>query len=117
MRLLSWLVPGVVLALFLGGTFFWFIRDHAAFQVLTVRVYGAEHVSQAELIQLAQIGHGTSLLRLNVESVRRRIMQHPWIREALVRRVYPNELEVIVYERRPAALLDSGHGYLIDSEG
>jgi cell division protein FtsQ len=117
MRLLCWLVPGVLVALCLGGAFLLFIRDHAAFQVVAVRVYGAEHVPQAELIQLAQIGHGTSLLRLNVEGVRRRIMQHPWIREALVRRVYPNELQIIVYERRPAALLDSGNGHLIDNQG
>ena len=68
---------------------------------MAVRVYGAERVAQAELIQLAQITRGTSLLRINVERVRRQIMQHPWIRDALVRRVYPNELEVIVYERRP----------------
>jgi cell division protein FtsQ len=117
MRLISWLAPSLGLAMLLGGGFFWFIRDHAAFHVVAVRVYGAEHVPQAELIQLAQIAGGTSLLRINVERVRTQIMQHPWIREALVRRVYPNELEVIVYERHPMAILESGNGYLIDGEG
>jgi cell division protein FtsQ len=117
MRLISWLAPGLVLAILLGGGLFWFIRDHAAFHVVAVRVYGAERVPHAELIQLAQITRGMSLLRINVERVRAQIMQHPWIREALVRRVYPNELEVIVYERRPTAILEHGNGYLIDGEG
>jgi cell division septal protein FtsQ len=117
MRLISWLAPGLVLAILLGGGLFWFIRDHAAFHVVAVRVYGAERVPHAELIQLAQITRGMSLLRINVERIRAQIMQHPWIREALVRRVYPNELEVIVYERRPTAILENGNGYLIDSEG
>jgi cell division protein FtsQ len=82
-----------------------------------VRVYGAERVPQQELISLAQITPGTSLFRIHVERVRMRIMQHPWIREALVRRLYPNELEVIVYERRPTAILESGTVYVIDNEG
>jgi cell division protein FtsQ len=117
MRLITWLAPSLVLVLVLGGGFYWFIRDHAAFRVVAVRVYGAEHVLQPELVQLTQITHGMSLLRINVEAVRARVIQHPWIREALVRRVYPNELEIIVYERRPYAILEGGSGYLIDGEG
>jgi cell division protein FtsQ len=101
----------------LAGGLFWFLRDHAVFHVTMVRVYGTERVPQQELIQLAQLTRETSLLRINVERVRARIMQHPWIRDALVRRMYPNELEVIVYERRPAAVLESGPGYVLDAEG
>jgi cell division protein FtsQ len=117
MRLLTWLLPGLGLVTVLGGGLFWFMRDHATFHIVAVRVYGAERVPQAELIELTQIAGGTSLLRTDVERIRTQIEQHPWIREALVRRVYPNELEVIVYERRPTATLESGKVYLIDSEG
>jgi cell division septal protein FtsQ len=117
LRLISWLVPSLMLVLLLGGGFFWFIRDHAAFHVAAVRVYGAERVPQADLIQLTQITGGTSLFRINVEHVRTQIMEHPWIREALVRRVYPNALEVIVHERRPTAVIEAGGGLLIDAEG
>jgi cell division septal protein FtsQ len=117
LRLISWLVPSLMLVLLLGGGFFWFIRDHAAFYVAAVRVYGAERVPQADLIQLTQITGGTSLFRINVEHVRTQVMEHPWIREALVRRVYPNALEVIVYERRPTAVIEAGGGLLIDAEG
>ena len=35
---------------------------------------------------MAQIARGMSLLRINVERVRTRLLQHPWIRDALVRR-------------------------------
>jgi cell division protein FtsQ len=117
MRLLTWLAPCVVLAMLLVAGFFWFIRDHVMFHVVAVRVHGTERVPQADLIRLAQIAGGMSLFRIDVERVGMRIMQHPWVREALVRRVYPNELEVIVYERRPTAILESGSGYLVDGEG
>jgi cell division protein FtsQ len=117
MHLITWLAPSLVMVLFLGGGLFWLLRDHAAFHVATVRVYGAEQVSQAELMQRAQISRGMSLFRIDVERVRTRLMQHPWIREALVRRAYPNELEIVVYERRPAAILETRPGYLIDGTG
>jgi cell division protein FtsQ len=115
--LITWLAPCLIVMVLLGSGFWWFIRDHSMFHVVAVRVYGTERVPQPELIQLAQISRGMSLLRINVERVRMRLMQHPWIREALVRRAYPNELEIIVYERRPFAVLESGSGYLIDGEG
>jgi cell division septal protein FtsQ len=117
MRLISWLAISLGLAMILAGGLFWFLRDHAMFHIVAVRVYGAERVPQTELIQLAQIAGGTSLLRIDIERTRARIMRHPWIREALVQRVYPDTLEVIVYERRPTAVLESGNGYLIDAEG
>jgi cell division septal protein FtsQ len=116
-RLISWMAPGLVLVIVLAGGLYWFLRDHSTFHVVAIRVYGAERVPQAELMELAQITRGMSLLRIDVGRVRTRLLQHRWIRDALVRRMYPNELEVIVYERRPAALLESGSTYLIDGEG
>jgi len=97
MRLISWLAPSLGLAMLLGGGFFWFIADHAPSMSSGSRLWRRAR-AQAELIQLAQIAGGTSLLRINVERVRTQIMQTPVDSEALVRRVYPNELEVIVYE-------------------
>jgi cell division protein FtsQ len=117
LSLITWLAPCVAVVVLFGGAIFWLIRDHSTFHVVAVRVYGAERVAQPELIQLAQINRGMSLLRINVERVRMRLMQHPWIREALVRRAYPNEVEIIIYERHPCAILESGSGYLIDGEG
>jgi len=111
------MAPGLIALAILGGILVWYFRDHPYFHVAAVRIYGAERVSRQELVQLARIQPGVSLWRINVEQIRRRLLQHPWIREALVRRLYPNELEVIVYERKPSAILESGSGYLIDGAG
>ncbi len=116
-RVARWLVIGVMALIPFGGTLFWYFRDHPAFHVVAVRVYGAERVPQRELAQLTEIDRGVSLFRIDVDRVRTRVMQHPWIKDALVRRLYPNELELIVYERKPTAVLESDHTYLIDSEG
>jgi cell division protein FtsQ len=116
-HVVTWMAPGLVALAILGGILVWYVRDHPYFHVAAVRVYGAERVSQQELLQLARIPPGVSLWRVEAEQIRRRLLQHPGIREALVRRLYPNELEVIVYERKPRAILDSGSSYLIDGAG
>lgn len=101
----------------LGGVAFWYFRDHPSFHVAAVRVYGAERVPQRELVELAKIDRGVSLFRIQLDRVRARVLKHPWIRDAVVRRLYPNEIELIVYERKPAAILESGQVYLIASDG
>lgn len=117
MRLAGWSVLSLVVAGLIAGGLFWFLRDHSYFHVVMLRIYGIERVTQQEVSQLAQIGRGVSLLRIDVDVVRARVMRHPWIKEVLVRRVYPNELELIVYERTPVAILERGRSYLIDIEG
>jgi cell division protein FtsQ len=117
MHLVTWMAPGLIALAILGGILIWYCRDHPYFHVAAIRVYGAERVSQQELVQLAGIQPGMSLWRIDVDQVRRRLLQHPWIRDALVRRLYPNEVEVIVYERKPSAILEGGSGYVIDGAG
>jgi cell division protein FtsQ len=116
-RVAAWVAPGLMILVVLGGIAYWFGRDLPYFHVAAVRVYGTDRVTQQDLVQLAQIQRGVSLLRLDVDEVRTRVMQHPWIRDALVHRLYPNELEVIVYERRPTAILESGNSYVVDGAG
>jgi cell division septal protein FtsQ len=116
-RAAAWVAPGLTILAVLGGIAYWFGRDLPYFHIATVRVYGTDRVVQRDLVQLAQIQRGVSLLRIDVDEVRTRIMQHPWIRDALVHRLYPNELEVIVYERRPSAILESGNSYVVDGAG
>lgn len=116
-RLAPWSALGLLVAGLMAGGLFWFLRDHSYFHVVMLRTYGTERVTQQEVSQLAQIGHGVSLLRIDVDVVRARVMRHPWIRDVLVRRVYPNELELLVYERKPVATLERGRSYLIDAEG
>src|SRR5919204_4639653 len=113
----TWMAPGLIALAILGGILVWYFRDHPYFHVAAIRLYGVERVSQQELLQLARIQPGVSLWRVDAEQIRRRLLHHPWIRDALVRRLYPNELEVIVYERTPRAILESGGGYLIDGAG
>jgi cell division protein FtsQ len=116
-RLALWCVPGLCVALACAGVSFWILRDHAYFHVTAVRVYGAEHVSPQELMDLAQVRAGISLWRIDAGRIRARLRQHPWIRDVLVQRLFPNALELTVYERKPSAILAAHPGYILDGEG
>jgi cell division protein FtsQ len=96
---------------------FWVLRDHVYFHVTAVRVYGAAHVSQQELMDQAQIPPGVSLWRIDAQHIRDRLLHHPWIKDVLVRRLFPNALELIVYERKPTAILANQVEYVIDVDG
>jgi hypothetical protein len=116
-RLAIWCAPGLVVLIAVGGLSFWLLHDHAYFHVTAVRVYGTERVPQQELMDLAQVQRGVSLWRIDTERVRSRLLRHPWIRDVLVHRLFPNELELIIYERKPSAIVTTHGGYIVDGEG
>jgi cell division protein FtsQ len=120
----SWLVRltlgclcGLVVVLVVGGLAFGLLRDHPYFHVTRVRVYGTEHVSQQELMDLAQVHAGVSLWRIDGKRIRARLLTHPWIREVFIHRLVPNELEFTVYERKPSAVFGNHVAYLVDDGG
>lgn len=47
---------------------------------------------------------------VDLDAARRAFESVPWVREATVRRVWPNRLEVLLQEHRPAALWDGADG-------
>jgi cell division protein FtsQ len=112
-------LPGALALGGVAGLSFWLLRDHPYFHVAAVRVYGVERVSPQEVLQRAHLQPGVSLWRIDPAAVRRRLLQHPWIRDVLVQRLFPNAVELIVYERKPSAVLggQAGPAYVIDADG
>jgi cell division protein FtsQ len=74
-----------------------------------------QYLETAELRTLAsdQLGHNFFLLDLDL--LRDRLLAHPWIGDAVLRRDWPDSLEVRLTERRPYAYW--GETDLIDSAG
>lgn len=74
-----------------------------------------QYLDTAELRALAsdQLGHNFFLLDLDL--LRQHLLAHPWIEEAVLRRDWPDSLEIRLIERRPYAYW--GDADLIDSAG
>jgi cell division protein FtsQ len=82
--------------------------------VRNVVVEGADPVRIPEIVAYAQVADGAPLFSLDVDDVQQRVAEHPYVREASVRRVPPDTVEIRVIERQPYAVLSTHVPYLLD---
>jgi len=73
------------------------------FPIKIVRVYGVNRSSQQEVQALLfpLVNHG--FFTVNVDFIKDRLLQMPWISELYVRRVWPDQVEVTLVEKKPIA--------------
>jgi cell division protein FtsQ len=83
-------------------------RDAAAnslgFRIATVSVSGAKEVSREQVLTTAGVTRRTSLLFLDADAARVRLLANPWIGDAAVLKLYPNRLQITITERKAFAL-------------
>jgi cell division protein FtsQ len=84
------------------------LRDAAAnavgFRVAAIALAGQQQLSREEILASAGITGRSSLLFLDAEATRQRLKDNPWIAEATVLKLYPDQLQVSVTERKAFAL-------------
>lgn len=104
---------GLALALALGLGFFvlaslgllasyrW-LQGNETFTLRQVEVRGAERLTAEEVVVLAGVEQGGSLLDVSIASALDRLEAYPWVAAAAVRRELPDRLVVTVQEKVPA---------------
>lgn len=91
---------------------------HAGFGVDAITIDGLRDTREGDVLDYLAVGPETSLLGFDIESARDRVRALPWVKEASVRRVYPDTLFVQIEEHAPfARLLDNGRIHLVTLEG
>ncbi len=73
------------------------------FPIRTVKVYGVNKLDHQEVQSLLTPLVSNGFFTMNVEYIRDRLMQMPWVSELYVRRVWPDQVEVTVVEKQPVA--------------
>ena len=84
------------------------VADAAGFGIAAVSLSGDHHVSRDRILAAAGVTEHASLLFLDVQAARARLLAIPWIAEATVRKLYPDRLLITVTEREPFALWQLG---------
>ncbi|MFA5529769.1 MAG: cell division protein FtsQ/DivIB [Thiohalomonadaceae bacterium] len=80
------------------------LLDPASFPVRTLRLGGElAHIDRAQVRDLALAHAAGGFLRVDVDGMRAAVGALPWVREAAVRRVWPDIIEVEVREHRALA--------------
>lgn len=87
------------------------------FKAHRVKIEGGQRLSHAKIIAVASIKKGENILSVNLAMARRRLLAHPWIAEAEVRREIPSELHIRVREHVPLAIVELDRKYLINEKG
>lgn len=82
-----------------------------------VEFVGQHEAGPASLRHLAEIRNGTTIWGVDTRRARDGVMRHPWVRDARVRRVFPDTVRVEIEERVPSALLRAERMYLVDDRG
>jgi POTRA domain-containing FtsQ-type protein len=88
------------------------------FLIHEVKVDGGARVSSAWMQENLAPLVGRHVLAVSLESVRRRLSDHPWVASVELRRELPDRIRVSVVERVPVALLAGREGLsFLDGEG
>jgi cell division protein FtsQ len=80
------------------------IANSAGFRITTVAINGRKQLSQDEVLAIGGVNGRSSLLFLDADAVRDKLKANPWIGEATVLKLYPDQLQIDIVERSAFAL-------------
>ncbi len=93
-------------------------RRSSLLAIDTITVEGGEWMSRGELFGLLDPLRGNNLIQADLGRAHASLLASGWIRNAMLRRVFPSTVEVIVEERTPFALGRFGDRlYIVDTGG
>jgi cell division protein FtsQ len=97
-------------------------RDEAAnavgFRIAEISLTGPKEVSREAILATAGVNGRASLLFLDADAARARLVANPWIADAAVLKLYPDRLQITVSERQAFALWqEQGRVSVIAADG
>jgi hypothetical protein len=87
------------------------------FRIETMQVSGNRVLSSATVLAAAGLRTGESLVGLDLAAARDRLLAHPRVREASLRRRLPGTIVVEIVERVPCVIVRADRDYFVDAEG
>jgi len=87
------------------------------FEISGCSVVGNRRVSAETIIGSLGLPAHAGVLEVDLNSLAKRIMRHPWIKTATVSRRLPASLLIRVVERRPRSIVQADRAYLVSEDG
>jgi len=88
------------------------------FNVTEIYSVGNERLSESAIITASEISVGENIFRTSTQRIISNVMSEPLVREANVRRIFPNRLRIWVRENEPQANIAIGELFaVIDERG
>jgi cell division protein FtsQ len=80
------------------------VANSLGFRIVAISLAGSKEVSREEVLTTAGVTGRASLLFLDADAARVRLMANPWIADAAVLKLYPDRLQITITERQAFAL-------------
>lgn len=94
------------------------VTSWTGFAIENVRITGQSETSEVDVLDSLAFGSFPSLLTLDLETARARVEALPWVKQATLKKLFPDTLEIEIVERQPYALWQHGGAIsLIDDVG
>lgn len=87
------------------------------FRAKHISVQGNHRLSELEILRQARVNTDSNILSINLQMTRKRLLAHPWIAEAEIRRELPDVVAIKIAEHRPLAIVDLDRKFIIGSRG
>jgi len=108
-------------ALIASSCFFILIHDVITqcdyFKAKSLKIEGMQRLTTKQIIRQARVREGMNVLAVNLTTVRKRLIAHPWIAAAEVRREIPSGLNIRIKEHAPLAIVNLDRKYIINEQG
>ncbi len=98
-KILNILFFVIIMSLILVAIFF-VMKKNRAFQLQAVKIYQNRHVTNAEIVRLAQINFSEDIFDLNLNQIAENILSHSMIKQVSVSRIYPSTLKIVIEEHQ-----------------
>jgi cell division protein FtsQ len=95
-----------------------FVLASEALTVTRITVQGNQRMSRGEVLGLLDGLSGSSIVTIDLESWRQKLLTSPWVADASLRRMFPGTLAIVIEERQPIGIgRIKGRLFLIDGGG
>lgn len=93
------------------------LTQASCLEIRNIAVEGCRRIPYSEVLQWGNLDKKTNILSLNIKALQRRLISHPWIKTADVRREVPDKIFIRISEYTPVAVVDCGQKFLLDDRG
>jgi cell division protein FtsQ len=94
-----------------------FFAPHVRFSLREVQVNGTRRLAGSEVVTMSGLRPGMSMWEISLGAVEKKLLGHPWVRNAVARREFPHRVVIEIEERRPRAVAALERFYYVDADG
>lgn len=80
------------------------VGKFSVFKVNKIRWAGLNHLKEKDMEKRFKSIFGKNIFQVDINEIHRRLLANKWINSATVKKEYPDELLIIVVERKPASV-------------